>query len=424
MLPHKIDLHPVAWASASNVRPRAYRVIVDWKPWLTLWSREWISSAEPGGLEPEVVRDGWLGYAPATPEAVAAAEARLGVRLPPSYREFLLTTDGWRDAGIFVWQMRGTASVGWLRDIESFWAEGWDDYYAPQWDEGDDQVPSTRNPFSTGLMVSLEADSGVLFLDPEDVDEAGEWAAYSHFSWRAEPPTRFRSFAALMGDLYAEFHRMRHPEGETTQAWDAKVERARIDALAGQIDAPSVALAEAQKFGRSRAPLLRVQLLLFLGEDYEALGLLGHLLSPDFRPGNLLTDPLFTEEFLPLLFIEHPRFAPYGQGSVLRGALMGDRPEIRQLEVVIAEHQARLRRPDHRPSYGNAEFDSLVCAALAEHRNEPDALWEAVKSALPQWRPRSVDHIAPVVLLADPAIAAAITAVRGRELLSQRRGGV
>lgn len=401
---------------------RYYRVAMDWRPWLSRWSREWISTAESGELEPEVARDGWLGYPPAPPDAVAAAEARLGVRLPPSYREFLLTTDGWRHAGMFVWRMRDTSSVGWLADIESFWAEGWDEFDAPEPDEDGDQVPAARNPFVKGLMVSLEADSGVLFLDPEDVDEAGEWAAYSQFSWRVEPPARFPSFAALMEDLYAEFHRLRHPEGETRDAWDAKVEQARIDALAGQIEAPSAVLAEAQEFGRNRAPLLRAQLLFFLREDYEAHRLLSDLLIPDFRPENLLTDPVFTEELLPLLFIEHARSATPAHASVLQTALIGDRPEIRELEVVIAEHQARRRRPDHRLNYGNPEFDSLVRAGLARHRDEPDALWEAVKSALPRWRPRSADHIAPVVLLADPALAAAITPARGRELLSQRRG--
>jgi hypothetical protein len=227
-----------------------------------------------------------------------------------------------------------------------------------------------------------------------------------------------------MEDLYAEFHQMLHPEGETRDAWDAKVEQARVDALAGQVEGPSAVLAEAQELGRNRAPLLRAQLLFFLGEDYEAHQLLGHLLFPDFRPENLLTGPLFTEEFLPLLFSEHARSASPGHHSVLRAALIGDGPEIRELEAVIAEYQARLRRPDHRLNYGNPEFDALVRAALARHRDDPDALWEAVRSALPRWRPRSVDHIAPVVLLADPAIAAAFTPARGRELLSQRRGGL
>jgi hypothetical protein len=68
----------------------------------------------------------------------------------------------------------------------------------------------------------------------------------------------------------------------------------------------------------SAAPLLRAQLLFFLGEDYEAHRLLSHLVFPDFRPENLLIDPLFTEELLPLLFIEHARSASPGHSSVVQ----------------------------------------------------------------------------------------------------------
>lgn len=146
---------------------------MDWKPWLSRWSAEWIQSSEPADLDPQVLRDRWLGFAPASEEAVAAAEARLGLPLPPSYRDFLLTTDGWRDAGSFVWRMRDTATLGWLRDIEPYW-EGWE--------ELSEEEPAESNKFSRGLLISLEADAGILFLDPGDVDESGEWAAYSLFS--------------------------------------------------------------------------------------------------------------------------------------------------------------------------------------------------------------------------------------------------
>jgi hypothetical protein len=38
----------------------------------------------------------WLGNQPATEEMIAAAEERLGVRLPPSLRGFLRASNGWR----------------------------------------------------------------------------------------------------------------------------------------------------------------------------------------------------------------------------------------------------------------------------------------------------------------------------------------
>ncbi|GAA4603291.1 hypothetical protein GCM10023195_10750 [Actinoallomurus liliacearum] len=261
---------------------------MDWRPWLTRWSEEWIGCTDPGELDPEVIRDGWLGFAPASPEAVAAAEERLETDLPPSYREFLLTTDGWRDAGCFVWRMSDTSTLGWVRDLEPFWQD---------WEEPDDEESDAEGgPISRGLLISQETDAGILFLDPGDVDESGEWAAYSLFSWRAEPPTRFPSFIALMESLYAEFHEMRRPEGATRDSWEAQVEEARRHALAGDIDAAEPVLAKAEDFGLSRATVLRAQILLLLGRTYEAEQLLGRLLHPSFTPDGFFADPLFAEE--------------------------------------------------------------------------------------------------------------------------------
>ncbi|AXB44694.1 hypothetical protein A4R43_21115 [Amycolatopsis albispora] len=359
-------------------------------------------SAEPGELEPEVARARWLGFAPATEDAVAAAEVRLGCRFPPSYREFLLTTDGWRQAGQFVWKLRDTGNLGWLRDIEPFWAE-WED-------QTDNPGPADDNRFSRGLLISLEADAGILFLDPGDVNEAGEWAAYSLFSWRAAPPSRFESFAELMEVLYAEFHRMRQPPGETRDHWDAEVERARLDALAGNLDEAGAALAKAEEFGRTRATVLRAQLLLFT-QQYEAATLVSRLLHPAFLPEGFLGDPLFTEEFLPWLFREHEQTTMPWRNSILKSALIGDRPEIHRL----------FDRQAHQPDFGNPEFDTLVRHALDTHADDPDALWAAVSAALPRWRPRTADHVAPVVLLAHPIFAATLTPERGRTLLTQPR---
>ncbi|MFB9928390.1 SMI1/KNR4 family protein [Amycolatopsis halotolerans] len=385
---------------------------MDWRPWLSRWSAEWVQSAKPADLDPQVLRDRWLGFAPASAEAVAGAEARLGRKLPPSYREFLLTTDGWRDAGPSVRRMRDTAALGWLRDLEPHWEE-WEEL-----SEGEPN-PSEGNKFSRGLLISLEADVGILFLDPGDVDEAGEWAAYSLFSWLAEPPAKFASFAALMEDLYADFHRLRRPEGETRDAWDAKVEQARLDALAGEVDSAAAVLKQAEKFGRDRATVLMVQLDLFLGRDYPAGLSLSRLLHSEFARDGFFADPLFTEEFMPWLLAEHARATTPYHRSTLRTAMMGERPEI---QLAVGEGQARLRRDGQRPRFGNPEFDLRVREALDQHTDDPEALWRAVRAALVHWRPRSADHVAPIALLADPVLAATFTGERGREMLAQPRG--
>ncbi|MFI7671975.1 SMI1/KNR4 family protein [Nocardia sp. NPDC049526] len=384
---------------------------MSWKPWLSRWSQEWIRSREPGQEDPEILRDGWLGFAPATEDAVAAAEVRIGRTLPPSYREFLLTTDGWRHAGNFVGRMRDTSDIGWLRDIEPFWEADWKDLCY------EDPAPENGNPLGRGLLISREADAGILFLDPGDVDAAGEWAAYKLFAW-SEGPTRSPSFAALMEDLYASFHSLDHPEGETSDSWDVTVEQARRAALAGAVDAAAQALEQAEKFGRDRATVLRAQLQLFLARDsmYTRQSLRRWAgsapESADFRD-----DPLFTAELLPVLFADHIANAHPNQSTVLQSAMYDERTHL-----VIGEYQARLRRYGPSLDFGNPEFDALIRQALREHANDSDALWEAVRAALVRWRPRTPDHIAPIVLLADPILAETLNPERGRALLSQPRG--
>ncbi|MFI9812509.1 SMI1/KNR4 family protein [Saccharothrix variisporea] len=384
-----------------------------WTPWLRRWSEEWISTAQPDTLDPAVLRDRWLGFAPATEEEVAAAEARLGVRLPPSYREFLLTTNGWRNAGAFVRRMRDTHTLGRLRDLEPHW-QVWEDLAADDSDSDSDGSLFTRS-----LLLSLEADAGILFLDPADVDQAGEWAAYSLFSWRAAPPVRFGSFRELMEALYAEFHRIHRPAGPTRDFWDAQVEQARLDALAGSVDDAAEVLERAADFGRDRATVLHAQILLFLGREHEANQLIGQLLHLPSQPDDFLTDPLFTEEFVPYLFHDHARTNQPHRLSTLGTAMIGERPEIMRM---VAEHRPRFQTPVPHMTYGNPEFDEQIRRARAAHAGETDTLWAAIRLAMPLWRPRTADHIAPVALLADPVLKATITPERGRELLSTPRG--
>ncbi|HLS78162.1 MAG TPA: SMI1/KNR4 family protein [Nocardia sp.] len=387
---------------------------MDRKPWLSRWSEERIGCAEPGEPDEQIVREGRLGFAPATPEEVAAAEARIGLPLPPSYREFLLTTNGWRMAGEFVTRMRTTTELGRLHDLEPLWEKHFGWCFDPEPGVADE------NPFTRGLLISAEADSGILFLDPGDVDESGEWAAYSMFSWQPGPPRRFPSFTALMQHLYAQFNSLHRPTGETRDSWDAAVDRARTDALAGRFDDAEAALARAEEFGRDRATVLRAQLLLFLGRHHEAQNLMGSLVDPKFTPEGFLTDPLFCGEFLPLLHTQHVNHELGNVATLLEIALMDRRPDMLR---AVADHESALARSGGIPTFGNPEFDTRVRGALVDHATDPDSLWQAVLAALPHWRPRTTDHLAPVALLAHPRLAEIITPERGRELLSVPKVG-
>lgn len=63
---------PRPWDLASRYGLRLYST----DAWLSRRSEEWVRSADPGELAAQVMHDRWLGFAPATSDAVAAAEAR------------------------------------------------------------------------------------------------------------------------------------------------------------------------------------------------------------------------------------------------------------------------------------------------------------------------------------------------------------
>jgi hypothetical protein len=181
----------------------------DWRSFLIGWSAEWADSLPEDGTrtaDDEAARQArWLGFPPASEKRIAAMEERLGRRMPPSYREFLAVTDGWRHAGGFVWLLAGTESARWHADASGL-AYGFDE------DLDEDAGPEERRQadiWRRGLQLDVESDATYVLMDPDDVDEDGEWAVYTWASWLAEPPERHASFARFMREAYREFHSLR-----------------------------------------------------------------------------------------------------------------------------------------------------------------------------------------------------------------------
>lgn len=449
-----------------------------WRPFLEQWSQEWVAAHDPerdGPLPEEVVRDTWLGFAPASEAEVAAAEARLGCGLPPSLREFLLVTDGWRDAGCFIHRLAGTAELAWLRDTDDrTWIEVWeglaDGSEGSDGSDGDaeDSAAQEAKVLARSLRLSLAGDAAVMLLDPEDVDEDGEWAGYWLASWSGEGPRRHGSFHDLMHRQWVSFHALRRPPGATRDHWDAEVERARREALEGALDGPLETFARAHEYGRARADVLSAQLNALLGDWQRVIANLTW-----YTPANeeLFLGPLFAAELLPLL-VRHdgiarphalrplPRLKEYAPGPV---------------RALITAYEARTREPGFTLTFGGGpEFDAAVHAAtapLAAHpafrpparpaepegrlvmtvhdasgapvvfgagpRSDPlsdpmrlraaraafdEEAWPALRAAMRLWEAESEDHIAPVSLLADPLLARMLTRTRARELLTIPRG--
>ena len=224
-------------------------------------------------------------------------EERLGRQMPPSYREFLAVSDGWRHAGGFVWLLAGTEDARWHNN-ESELADMFEEYL------DEDAGPEERREadiWRRGLQLDVESDITHVLLDPEDVDEDGEWAVYTWASWRAAPPERHANFLTFMRDMHREFHslRARRSDGEpvfandTTRKLDALVEEARLEALRGGWERAAKALDEAKEYGRPRAAGLGDQIRRLLGQTYMV-----------YFDG-LVTDPQYAPDLLPPLVAEH-----------------------------------------------------------------------------------------------------------------------
>ena len=90
----------------------------DWQSFLKDWSRAILASpyAETYELSPSVIKEQWLGFAGAPKAHISAAEDRLGQQLPPSYRNFLKASNGWRNTGTFINHILPVEEIYWLRD--------------------------------------------------------------------------------------------------------------------------------------------------------------------------------------------------------------------------------------------------------------------------------------------------------------------
>ncbi|MCO5997695.1 SMI1/KNR4 family protein [Actinoallomurus rhizosphaericola] len=157
----------------------------EWRSYLRDYSELYLRAYPAEDRGPEQAR-GWMGREPATEEAVAAAEQRLGVRFPPSYRSFLLTSDGWDEAGRWIGPVESCDEVAWLRDTD--WGEEFIEIYS---EEGIDDYVAV---FQRTLKISNGEDCW--FLDPTEVGPDGEFAGYL-FEPKYGELYRFASFADL-----------------------------------------------------------------------------------------------------------------------------------------------------------------------------------------------------------------------------------
>ncbi|MGI8313148.1 SMI1/KNR4 family protein [Saccharopolyspora hattusasensis] len=185
-----------------------------WRSYLREYSKLHLRAAgnadERGGLAAEQVTPRWLGYEPAAEQTVAAAEQRLAVQFPPSFRNFLLTSDGWPGVGDWVDALYSCDNLAWFRDTdeggtaidvaEVFFGE-------PDEEDEDEDDPSPPTVFERSLLVASGEDHWL--LDPAKPGVDGEWTAW-RYEVKAGELQRFASFAEL-------FHFCREENNPVTQ---------------------------------------------------------------------------------------------------------------------------------------------------------------------------------------------------------------
>ncbi|MER6349167.1 SMI1/KNR4 family protein [Streptomyces sp. NPDC001595] len=390
----------------------------EWGPLLKRWSEEWLEALEAqepeefAELDEEIVRNRWLGFAPASPARLAALDERirgLGIEvpLPPSLRSFLATTDGWRHAGGFVYLLAGAEGIapyGDPYDLQSIYEE----HLA---EDPTEEEALRAGMWGRALQLSLDSDMTDVLLDPGDVGADGEWAVYLYHGWGGEPPDRYDSFRVFMEDMYQEFYRLGggQPgfENAVTRDLDAKTEEARLGCLRGRLDEALAVLGEAGELGRPRAGLLAAQLRALLdGSGWIPV-----------EPR--MDDPLYAREVLPLKVRDHLRGHPHDDSFVL-GPVTEDYAADRvRAKAVLEEIRQRTYQYTSPGPFGRAVEDARKLARWGD----TDGAWRVLAAAVPQWEPYREDHVAPFGLLGDPLLGPLVTPERGRQLLTTPRAG-
>lgn len=140
-------------------------------------------------MSPERWEAGWAGAQPASEEAIVAVEERLGVRLPPSYRNFLKVSNGWEYVGPV--DLFPLESIGWFTDLDEGLIEAW---------AGPEYFEEYLAVLKRCVLIGQDdGGSGCWWLLHVDgAGEDGECTAYDWWAGSSEVPERYDDFAALV----------------------------------------------------------------------------------------------------------------------------------------------------------------------------------------------------------------------------------
>lgn len=175
-----------------------------WRALLEQWSAAVLDSPDyAASLPPEVKESGWLGFAPASPAAMAAAEARLGRALPPSYRQFLEVSNGWRLVGIpSVTRLLPIEETEWMARRHPEWIDAWMAGAGGFEEAGGDEAYQPED--LRGALVISDGEDAIFLLNPRVVSAAGESEA-----WLFDVEAGIDGYASFWELMQAEYEALR-----------------------------------------------------------------------------------------------------------------------------------------------------------------------------------------------------------------------
>ncbi len=203
----------------------------NWSAFLTQWSQDILNSQQghsPQG-KPGKHPQTWLGHPGATEEQIKAAEARLGIKLPPSYRAFLQVSNGWQETTPFIQHLGSTEDISWFAAQYPDWLRQWSQRYRTTpashsngastvlsvsdqdyfvYGEAQDCRKLRIHYLKKALAISAVSDASIYLLNPEVVTKDGEWEAWFLSDW-LPGADRYPSFQALMEAEYVNSQEIR-----------------------------------------------------------------------------------------------------------------------------------------------------------------------------------------------------------------------
>lgn len=202
----------------ANTRNAGEANLFNWDLFLRQWSRDLLERLEDSEfaiLPSEVIEARWLGYLGAADAEIDGAQTRMNTTFPPSYRNFLAVSNGWRKLDDLIGRFLSIQEIDWLVQRNQEFIDAWttgvviggeffsvpDEAYFVYGDEQDTSL--LRDEYlQTALEIGGNPEQGLLLLNPQVTFEDGEWEAW-FFAYWLPGAVRYRSFRELMQDRHS-----------------------------------------------------------------------------------------------------------------------------------------------------------------------------------------------------------------------------